>query len=177
MPARVHLVAPRVTGIAAAGMAHVLFARAHPADDMIRGRIPRDVRSRSVMRCLSTESGRGRFCESVTAPVSESCGADWKIHIRPTRALRRAFRESVTASVSESCSVPRHAGVDRASAARRCLVRALSSLPAIGIRDSLRHNKSRQSNPYQPPSLDDFPSFRPQPRDRRASPLVGVPAL
>ena len=59
--ARVHLVAPQVTHIGAAGMAHVLSARAHPACGMIRDRIPRDVRSRSVMRRLSCESGAASF--------------------------------------------------------------------------------------------------------------------
>jgi len=38
-------------------------------------------------------------------------------------------------------------------------------------------NKPRHDNPYQPPCFDDFPQFQPQPRDRRAPPLVVVHAL
>jgi hypothetical protein len=38
-------------------------------------------------------------------------------------------------------------------------------------------NKSRHSNPYQPPCFDVSQYLQPQPRDRRAPPLVVVHAL
>lgn len=40
-----------------------------------------------------------------------------------------------------------------------------------------KQNKTRHDNPYQPPCFDNLPWLQPQPRDRRAPPLVGVHAL
>jgi len=47
---------------------------------------------------------------------------------------------------------------------------------------SLRHRiqeaeQAETRNPYQPPCLHAFPYIQPQPRDRRAFPLIGVRAL
>lgn len=38
-------------------------------------------------------------------------------------------------------------------------------------------NKPRQTDPYQPPSFDEFPQFQPQPCVKRPHPLVGSAAL
>lgn len=91
--------------IATFGVAHVHSARRFPASRIVRGFVPRELRSHSVAPRLSGESSVSPFRESDTALVSESCGGHFPI-THPSGESDRTSKVAVAVSELASTGFP-----------------------------------------------------------------------
>jgi len=120
--------------IAATRVAHVCTARRIRAFRIVRGRVPRELRSDRAAPSPSGESSRRPFRESEAASVSKNC----KTKAHETRLSGESFRDSIART--------RQIAPDRSGSHQ-----AIPSLPPSAIGDFLSPIKPHHPTPASRP--------------------------